>query len=182
MLLRCSEALAQLQFAAFTRRALRPSNVASGDRCVRGTLPPRHHAGTNNLLSKAPGATGRKAALVPRHYRIAPPGDRPRKAPSAASGRRPVVTGRCASDRPPDEHPPARIIVSSARVASMSGRPGFATRGTLRPLSTAIRAAPASRRRDRPPAPPRCGRGPPALRRPIRPIRRSPRPGALWTP
>ena len=28
----------------------------------------------------------------------------PRKAPSAASGRRPVVTGPCASDCPPDEH------------------------------------------------------------------------------
>ena len=42
--------------------------------------------------------------LAPRHYRIAPPGDMPRKTTSAASGRRPVVTGRCASDRPPDEH------------------------------------------------------------------------------
>ena len=98
-LLLCSKALAQLLDAAFTRRALRPGNVACGDRCVRGTLAPRHHAGTNDLLSKALGATGRKAAFAPRHYRIAPPGDRPRKAPSAASGRRPVVTGRCASDR-----------------------------------------------------------------------------------
>ena len=87
-LLRCSEALSQLLDAAFTRRALRPGNVASGDRCVRGTLAPRHHAGTNNLLSKALGATGRKAALAPRHYRIPAPGDRPRKALSAASGRR----------------------------------------------------------------------------------------------
>ena len=65
MLLRCSEALAQLLIAAFTRRALRPGNVARGDQCVRGTLALRHHAGTNNLLSKAVGATGRKAALVP---------------------------------------------------------------------------------------------------------------------
>ena len=70
MLLRCSEALAQLLDAAFTRRALRPGNVASGDRCVRGTLAPRHHAGTNILLSKALGATGRKAAFAPRHYRF----------------------------------------------------------------------------------------------------------------
>ena len=65
-----SEALAQLLDAAFTRRALRPGNVASGDRCVRGTLAPRHHAGTNILLSKALGATGRKAAFAPRHYRF----------------------------------------------------------------------------------------------------------------
>ena len=71
MLLRCSEALARLLVAAFTRRALRPGNVASGDRCVRGTLAPRHHAGTNNLHSKALCATGRKAALAPRHYWIA---------------------------------------------------------------------------------------------------------------
>ena len=69
-LLRCSKALAQLLDAAFTRRALRPGNVACGDRCVRGTLAPRHHAGTNILLSKALDATGRKAAFAPRHYRF----------------------------------------------------------------------------------------------------------------
>ena len=69
-LLLCSKALAQLLVAAFTRRALRPGNVACGDRCVRGTLAPRHHAGTNDLLSKALGATGRKAAFAPRHYRF----------------------------------------------------------------------------------------------------------------
>ena len=84
MLLRCSEALAQLLFAASTRRALRPGNVARGDRCVRGTLAPRHHAGTNNLLSKALDATGRKAALAPRHYRIPPTG---RHAAKGAFGR-----------------------------------------------------------------------------------------------
>ena len=56
--------------AAITRRALRPGNVACGDRCVRGILAPRHHAGTNDLLSKALGATGRTAAFAPRHYRI----------------------------------------------------------------------------------------------------------------
>ena len=80
-LLLCSKALAQLLVAAFTRRALRPGNVACGDRCVRGTLAPRHHAGTNDLLSKALGATGRKADFAPRHYRIAPPGDMPRETP-----------------------------------------------------------------------------------------------------
>ena len=124
--------------AAFTRRALRPGNVASGDRCVRGTLAPRHHAGTNSLLSKALGATGPKADLAPRHYRIPPPGDMPRKAPSAASGRRPVVTRRCASDRAPDEghHGAEHRHVGAGH--SMSGRPEFATRTTLRSLSTPI--------------------------------------------
>ena len=90
--------------AAITRRALRPGNVACGDRCVRGTLAPRHHAGTNNLVSTTLGATGLKADLAPRHYRIPPPGDRPRKMPSAASGRRSGSDGPCASDRLLDEH------------------------------------------------------------------------------
>ena len=85
--------------AAFTRRALRPGNVASGDRCVRGTLPPRHHAGTNILLSKALGATGRKAAFAPRHYRIPPPSDRPPNAPSPASDRRNGSDGACTLSR-----------------------------------------------------------------------------------
>ena len=115
-LLLCSEALAQLQFAAFTRRALRPGHVACGDHCVRGTLPPRHHAGTNDLLSKALDATGRKAAFAPRHYRIPPPGDMPRKATSAASGRRPVVTGTRA------EPPPSPRRQSDARRASRRPR------------------------------------------------------------
>ena len=78
--------------AAFTRRALRPGNVACGDRCVRGTLPPRHHASTKDLLSTTLGATGPKADLGPRHYRSRPTGGRPRKALSAASDR------RCGSD------------------------------------------------------------------------------------
>ena len=85
--------------AAFTRRALRPGNVACGDRCVRGTIAPRHHAGTRNLVSKALGATGPKAASAPRHYRIPPPGDRPRKSTSAASGRRSGSDGPCALSR-----------------------------------------------------------------------------------
>ena len=105
MLLRCSEALAQLLVAAFTRRALRPGNVASGDRCVRGTLAPRHHAGTNILLSKALGATGRKADLAPRHYRIpAWSAGTPHRECDVPRRGRPAVTGRCTSDRPPAEH------------------------------------------------------------------------------
>ena len=36
--------------AAFTRRALRPGHVACGDRCVRRTIPPHHHAGIKDLV------------------------------------------------------------------------------------------------------------------------------------
>ena len=108
MLLRCSETLAQLLGAAFTRRTLRPGNVASDDQCVRGTLAPRHHAGTNNLLSKALGATDLKAALAPRHYRIPPPGDMPRKALSAASGRRSGSDGGLRVRPPARRTPPRR--------------------------------------------------------------------------
>ena len=97
------------------------------------------HAGTSNLLSKALGATGLKADLAPRHYRIAPPGDRPRKAPSVASGRRPVVTGVAPQTSRPTNTTTARIIISSARVIAMPCRPGFTARRTLPPLSTAIR-------------------------------------------
>ena len=74
-----------------------------------------------------------------RHYRIAPPGDRPRKAPSAASGRRPVVTGRCALDRGSDEHRHGahhRLAGADHRDA---GPAGAAARGMLRALPTAIR-------------------------------------------
>ena len=119
-LLLCSEALAQLQFAAFTRRALRPGNVARGDRCVRGTLTPRHHAGTNDLLSKALDATGRKAALAPRHYRIAPPGDMPRKATSAASDRRNGSDGALRLGPPARRTPPQRGSWSRWRGSEIS--------------------------------------------------------------
>ena len=137
MLLRCSGHWRSSR-AAFTRRALRPGNVACGDQCVRGTIAPRHHAGTRNLVSKALGATGLKADFVPRHYRIPPPGDRPWETPSAASGRRPVVTGRCASDRGSDEHRHGarhRLAGAGHRDA---GPAGAATRRTLRSLSTSI--------------------------------------------
>ena len=148
--------------AAITRRALRPGNVACGDRCVRGTLAPHHHAGTNDLLSKALGATGRKAAFAPRHYRIPPTGDMPRKATSAASDRRPVVTVRCVSRRPASTTT-ARIIVSVARITAMSGRAGSPPAGRSG-RSRRPSAAPASRCPDRAPAPPRCACGPPARR------------------
>ena len=74
-----------------------------------------------------------------RHYRTPAPGDMPRKAPPAASGRRPVVTGLAPRTVRPTNTATARIMVSLSRITSMSGRPGFAARGTLRPLSTTIR-------------------------------------------
>ena len=162
MLLRCSEALAQLQFAAFTRRARRPGNVASGDRCVRGTLAPRHHAGTNNLLSKAPGATGRKAALAPRHYRIPPTG---RHAAGAAIGRfqPPAGSDGALRLRPPARRTPLRRTSSSRWRRSPPcragrGSPSAGRSGRSRRPAT----APASRCRGRPPAAPSSSRGPPA--------------------
>ena len=154
MLLRCSEALAQLLGAAFTRRALRPGNVASGDQCVRGTLAPRHHAGTNILLSKALGATGRKAALAPRHYRISLPSDMPRKAPSVASGRRSGSDGALRLRPPAPRTPPRRGASSrwrgSPRCRMLPGSSPAGSSGRSRQPS----AAPASRCRDRPPASP----------------------------
>ena len=126
--------------------------------------PKRHQRKIVSTLA----ATAQKADLAPRHYRIAPPGDRPRKASSAASGRRPVVTGRCApctSDRVPDGH---RHGAHHRLVGA--GRLHVGPVGVRRPRDAPAALdghqphAPASRYRDRPPAPPRCGRRPPARR------------------
>ena len=76
-----------------------PTTLPKGSSHMAATIAPapkRHHR--NLVITLA--AAAFKADLAPRHYRIAPPGDMPRKAPSAASGHRPVVTGRCASARP----------------------------------------------------------------------------------
>ena len=59
-----------------------------------------------------------------RHYRIPAPGDMPRRTPSAASGRRPVVTGVAPQIARPTNTATAQIIASLARLTSMSGRPG----------------------------------------------------------
>ena len=111
------------------------------------SAPKRHQ----NYLLITLAAAALQADLAPRHYRIPPPGDRPPKAPSAASGRRPVVTGRCASRRPPDEHHHGaehRLVgtdhrdVGKARVrrprdapAALDGHPPHQRRaaGTVRP-------------------------------------------------
>ena len=147
--------------AAITRRALRPGNVACGDRCVRGTIPPRHHAGINDLVSTTLGATGRKAAFAPRHYRISrvfPWDTAPRVRRSATS---PAGSDGALRLRPPARQtPPPRGSWSRWRGSppcrAGRGSPPAGRSGRSRRPS----AAPASRCRDHPPAPPRCGRGP----------------------
>ena len=102
-------------FAAFTRRALRPGHVACGDRCVRGTIPPHHHAGIKDLLSTTLAATGRKADFGPRHYRTphraTGRGRRLRPLPGAGT----VVTGLARRAAP--KHSPTQ-----QRVAHRTGR------------------------------------------------------------
>ena len=150
--------------AAITRRALRPGNVACGDRRLRGTLPSRHHAGTNNLVSTALAATARKADLAPRHYRISrvfswdtAPGVRRSATGPAGSD------GTCASDRPPDEHHHAaehRLVGAGPSLCRTGrGSPPAGRSGRSRRPS----AAPASRCRDNPPARPHVAVG----RRPV---------------
>ena len=75
-----------------------PTTPPQGGSNMAATIAPapkRHQR--NPLITLA--AAALKADLAPRHYRIPPPDDMPPEALSAASGRRPVVTGRCASDR-----------------------------------------------------------------------------------
>ena len=115
-----------------------PTTPPQGGSRMAATIAPAPKRHQRNLLVTL-AATARKAALAHRHYRIAPPGDRPRETPSAASGRRPVVTVRCASDRAPDEHRHGahhRLAGADHRDA---GPAGAAARGTLRALPTAIR-------------------------------------------
>ena len=72
---------------------LRRSQVNATHRTTRRALI--MSAARHKMLSTPCRARLRAA----RHYRIAPPGDRPRKATSAASGRRPVVTVRSLTPR-----------------------------------------------------------------------------------
>ena len=80
-----------------------PTTPPQGGSHMAATIAPAPKRHQRNLLITL-AAAALQADLSHRHYRIAPPGDRPRKALSAASGRRPVVTVRCASDRGSDEH------------------------------------------------------------------------------
>ena len=101
--------------------------------------PKRHQR--NLLITLA--AAARKADLAPRHYRLPPPGDMPRKAPSAASPR------RSGSDGALRLGPRARTSRSNPSVTGAgqaSRRPdgrGVGPRRRLHP-----RAGPVARRRD----------------------------------
>ena len=140
-----------------------PTTPPQGGSNMAATLAPapRRHQ-RNPLITLA--ATARKADLAPRHYRIpaCSPGtlhrtcDVPRRAPQ-------VVTGFTPQTARPTNTTTARTIVSLVRTPpcrASRGSPPEGRSGRSRRPS----AAPASRCRDRPPAPPRCGRGPPARR------------------
>ena len=64
-----------------------PTTPPQGGSNMAATIAPAPKRHQRNLVSTL-AATARKADLAPRHYRIAPPRDMPRKATSAASGRR----------------------------------------------------------------------------------------------
>ena len=109
---------------------------------MAATIAPAPRWHQNNLLS-ALATAARKAELAPRHYRISPPSDMPRKAPSAASGR------RSGSDGALRLRPRARTSRSSPGVTGAGqascppdGR-GVGPRRRPRP-----RAGPVARRRD----------------------------------
>ena len=66
----CSLALGRHRWVTPSRRAL-PSRPCRAWRPIdAGTLAPRHHAGTNFLLTRTLAATGLEAIFAPRHYRI----------------------------------------------------------------------------------------------------------------
>ena len=126
---------------------------------LRGTLAPRHHAGTNDLLSKALGATGRKAAFAPRHYRIPPTR---RHAAEGAFGRFRPPAGSDGALRlsPTAQRIPPRRGSSSRWRGSPPCRAGWGSPPAGRSgRSRRPSAAPASRCRDRPPAPPHAAVG-----------------------
>ena len=140
-----------------------PTTLPQGSSHMAATIAPAPKRHQNNLLITL-AAAARKADLAPRHYRI------PHRATCRARRLRPlpaavaVVTGRCASDRPPTEHHhgahhrlvgAGHLHVGLAEVRLSAGRSGRSRRPS---------AAPASRCQVRPPAPPRCRRGSPARR------------------
>ena len=79
-----------------------PTTLPQGSSHMAATIAPAPRWHQNNLVSTL-AAAAFKADLAPRHYRIAPPGDMPWKAPSAVSGRRSGSDG-ASRLRPPDEH------------------------------------------------------------------------------
>ena len=128
-----------------------PTTLPQGSSHMAATIasaPKRHQ---NNLVSTL-AAAALKADLAPRHYRIPPPGDMPRKAPSAASGRPSGSDGALRVRPPVRRTPPLR---GSPRCRVGRGSPPAGRSGRSRRPS----AAPASRCRDRPPTPPHAAVG-----------------------
>ena len=114
-----------------------PTTPPQGGSHMAATIAPAPKRHQRNLLITL-AAAARKADLAHRHYRIPPPDDMPRETLSAASGRRPVVTGRCASDRAPDEHRHRAHHGLAGAGHRDAGPAGAATRRTLPSLSTSI--------------------------------------------
>ena len=78
-----------------SRRALSSRPRRAWRQLTRGTLAPRHHAGTNFLLTETHAASGPEAASTPRHYRISPTNTtRSANYDRVCCFRSPVVTGR----------------------------------------------------------------------------------------
>ncbi len=75
-----------------SRRALPSRHVAFSDQVMRGTLAPRHHAGTKFLVTETLAATGPEANSAPRHYRFSVPGNLPPR-PQPMIANPAVVTG-----------------------------------------------------------------------------------------
>ena len=77
-----------------------PTTPPQGGSHMAATIAPAPKRHQNYLLITL-AAAALRADLAPRHYRIAPPGDMPRKTTSAASGRGSGSDGPCASDPRP---------------------------------------------------------------------------------
>ena len=85
-----------------------PTTPPQGGSHMDATIAPAPKRHQRKIVSTL-AAAARKADLAPRHYRIpaCSRGTLHRECDVPRRGR-PAVTGRCASDRPPDEHHPRR--------------------------------------------------------------------------
>ena len=121
-----------------------PTTPPQGGSNMAATVAPAPRRHQRNLLSTL-GATAREADLAPRHYRIPPPGDIPRKTTSAASGDRNGSDGALRLRPPSRRTPPRRVSSSrwrgSPRCRGSPGSPPTGRSGRSRRPS----AAPASR-------------------------------------
>ena len=135
-----------------------PITLPQGSSHMAATIAPAPKRHQRNLVSTL-AAAAFKADLAPRHYRIAPPGDMPPKASSAASGRRSGSDGalrlRPRARRTPPRRGPSSRWRGSPPCRAGRGSPPAGRSGRSRRPS----AAPAPRCRDRPPAPPHAAVG-----------------------